>query len=69
MKLIYGLLICSFIGLQSCGQGGGLEHSCTETCTKGTHNCGEHCKCGDDCTCTKEKSCSKKCDMDEDLDK
>ncbi|MBL4658035.1 MAG: hypothetical protein JKX73_08555 [Flavobacteriales bacterium] len=66
MKLFYGLLICSFIGLQSCGHGAFHEHGehvCTEKCTEGTQTCGVHCGCGDACECTAGNTCSDACDV------
>ena len=37
------------------------NHTCTEKCNEGTHNCGEHCGCGESCECTQGASCSGMC--------
>ncbi len=37
------------------------KHTCSDKCTEGKHNCGEHCGCGDGCQCTKGSSCSSMC--------
>ena len=39
------------------------EHTCGESCSTGTHKCGEHCQCGDDCTCAEGATCSGKCEI------
>ena len=63
-KVIITLFVagtCSLIACNTNSTVNNEKHTCTESCTKGTHQCGNHCKCGDNCVCKEGATCSGQC--------